>query len=243
MIKLAICDDNELHRSLISDMIADYTVDRGLSIETTVFSDGKRLLKSASGSGYDIYMLDMLMPEMNGIEIAKKLREKGDNGEIIFLTVSLDYAAASYEVDALYYLLKPIDRDKLYKVLDRGIKNLSGRCMDFQVKTSEGYCLVRPRELLYVEAQGRSPVYHLIRGRSVKGLLLRSSFSESTKGLLPSGDFAYLGPSKLINLKYVEKMDDESVLLSDGSLVYGSKAACSAFHISWESYLVSSRMG
>ena len=199
---------------------------------------GKELLEAAEEEGFDIYLLDLIMPEISGMEVAEALRKRKDNGQIIFSTVSLDYAAASYEVDALYYMLKPLDREIFYKVMDKAVRKVASMGLDFKVKTSGGYALIKPAELIYIEAQGRNPVYHQTRGRSVKGLVLRSSFSAATKGLLTTGYFAYLGPSKMINLKFVEKMDDESVLLSDGTLLYGSKAACSSFHIAWETYLV-----
>lgn len=238
MLRIAICDDNELQLSITMTMVSAYLNSRGITAKTECFQSGAELLAGAESDPFDIYMLDLIMPEMTGMEAAEVLRKKNDKGQIIFLTVSLDYAAASYEVDALYYMLKPLDRDILYKVLDKAIKKVASMNLDFQVKTSEGYALIKPKELIYIEAQGRNPVYHQTRGRTVKGLVLRSSFSAATKGLLTTGYFAYLGPSKMINLKYVEKMDDESVLLSDGSLIYGSKAACSAFHIAWETYLV-----
>lgn len=239
MIRLAICDDNLLQRSLAETMISDYAKERGLDMEMSNFASGDELLNAAAARPYDIYVLDMIMPEVNGMDVAKELRRRGDKGQIVFLTVSSDFAAESYEVDALYYIVKPLDPGVLAKVLDKAMLAVADKCLDFQVKTSQGYVLVRHKELMFAEAVSRAPVYHLTRGRVVKGLVLRTSFGESTKSILASGDFAYLGPSKLINLRFVEKMDDESVLLSDGTLVYGSKAACSAFHISWENFLVS----
>lgn len=238
MLRIAICDDNELQLSITRSMVADYIKARCISMKISCFSSGQKLIDEAAGDPFDIYLLDLIMPEISGIEVAKALRGRNDKGQIIFTTVTIDYAAASYEVDALYYMLKPLDREIMYRVLDKGIKKISSASIDFQVKTPEGYALIKPKELIYIEAQDRAPVYHQTRGRTVKGLVLRSSFSAATKGLLTTGYFAFLGPSKIINLKYVEKMDDESIFLSDGTLIYGSKAACSAFHISWEAYLL-----
>lgn len=241
MIRLAICDDNKLQCSLANTMIDDYAKDRGLDIGISCYESGAELLAAMEKQSADIYVLDMIMPGMTGMDVAKELRRRGDRGQIIFLTVSADYGVQSYEVDALYYIVKPLECDVLAKALDKAMLAVSDKCLDFQVKTAQGFALVRQKELIFAEAVSRAPVYHLTRGRVVKGLVLRTSFGEATKGILAAGNFAYLGPSKLINLRFVEKMDDESVMLSDGTLIYGSKAACAAFHISWEGYLVSLR--
>ena len=238
MLKIAICDDNELQLDILSSMVSDYGRETGVPMKIVCYQNGRKLIDDLMMNTYDIYLLDMIMPDISGMDVARLLRSRKDKGQIIFVTASADYAIASYEVEALYYMLKPLNRDVLFKVLDKAIRIISCTGLDFSVKTPDGYALVKTRELIYVEAQGRSPIYHQTRGREVRGLVLRSSFSAATKGFLSTGFFAYLGPSKLINLKYVERMNDECVMLSDGTIIYGSKAACSSFHLDWESYLL-----
>ena len=108
-MRLAICDDNELQREMISDVINEYIRERRLDVNVSVFESGLKLIDSVRTQGrYDIYILDMLMPEMNGLEVASTLRMLKDDGKIIFLTATLDYAVASYDVRAFYYLVKPV---------------------------------------------------------------------------------------------------------------------------------------
>lgn len=238
MLRIAICDDNPIQCALAKEMVEDYARERGLDFEINCCESGEELLEISKNAKFNIYFLDMIMPVMNGMDVARELRRRKDDGLLIFLTADPAYGAESYRVDALYYIVKPMERSDLDAAMNRAMKQLPARNLDFKLKTSDGYVLIRHKELLYAEAVDRAPVFHLTRGREVRGLLMRSSFAQFTKGILASRHFAYLGPSKLINLAYVEKMDDESVLLSDGTLIYGSKAGCTAFHISWEEYLL-----
>lgn len=238
MLKIAICDDNLLQRSITQGMIEEYAGERGLDFDICCYENGEDLLRVSETVQFNIYFLDMLMPGINGMDVAHELRRRKDDGLIIFLTVDPSFAAESYKVDALYYIVKPLERSELDAAMGRAMMQIPEKSLDFRLKTSDGYVLIRHNELMYAEAVNRAPVFHLTRGRVVKGLIMRGSFSEFTKGILASRHFAYLGPSKLINLRFVEKMDDDSVLLSDGTIVYGSKAGCAAFHISWEEFLM-----
>ena len=135
MISIAVCDDNELQRDILQDMLDQYREERGAELKTSAFSSGNDLIDAVrGGERFDIFLLDIIMNGMNGLETAVVLRSSGCDGHVIFLTASPEYAVASYEVNALYYMLKPIDRDKLFKILDLAVSKTEVISKSFTVK-------------------------------------------------------------------------------------------------------------
>lgn len=115
MLKIAVCDDDEVELRKTVDCIKSWP---GLDGGVSIFPNGEELLREALFGGFDIYVLDILMPGLDGISTGAKLREAGEGGEIIYLTNSNEFAAGSYEVGAFFYLLKPVERERLHSVLD-----------------------------------------------------------------------------------------------------------------------------
>ena len=85
---------------------------------TAIFSSPEDFWNSYSPGSYDLIFLDIYIKQANGMDLAAQLREKGDSCALIFVTSSDAFAVASYDVQAAYYLLKPLDTNKLTKVLD-----------------------------------------------------------------------------------------------------------------------------
>ena len=238
MIRIAICDDNSLQRELLQDTLNDYTSRTGLPIKVEEFIDGSELLdRIREHGGFDIYILDLIMPGVNGMEVATTLRMLHDEGIIIFLTSTVDYALASYDVNAFHYLMKPLDRYKLFSVLDRATASLQSAEEQFiVVRTKEGEVRVPLNDLQFVSLKNRTLHYHLVRGSDVDGLVIRVPFREAVAPILRDGRFVLCGISMVVNLTCIDQMDCESVLLNDGTMLYPSKTACSALKKEWVAY-------
>ena len=127
MLKIALCDDEPGQRSLTGGLLREYMEQRpSLAARLTVVSSGEELLEQAEAEGgFDLYVLDVIMPELSGIDVGVKLRELGSGAPIIYLTTSPDYAVASYNAQAAGYLLKPVEREALFPLLDRVLKELA----------------------------------------------------------------------------------------------------------------------
>ncbi len=126
MLRIAICDDQTQQQKQIEVMLEAYFASRpgGGKSQVECFSDSETLLHRVEEAGsFDLYLLDILMPGLNGIDIGRKLRALGDGGEIIFLTTSNDFAADSCDIHAFFYLLKPVEEEKFFSVLDGALKN------------------------------------------------------------------------------------------------------------------------
>jgi len=124
VIKLALCDDEMEQRSATSAMLLDYAGARpGLAVKVSAFSSGWELLAAAEEhDGFDVCVLDIVMPDISGIDLGVRLREMGFDGPIIYLTVSPEYAVDSYMARAFQYLMKPVESGRLFQVLDEAVE-------------------------------------------------------------------------------------------------------------------------
>ena len=122
MLQIALCDDEENEQKKTSVLLETYLrTHPSILGQVKTFQSGKDLLSQVEGAdGFDIYFLDILMLGLSGIDIGRRLRRRGDGGEIIYLTSSNDFAADSYDVRAFFYLLKPVEEHRLFQVLDDG---------------------------------------------------------------------------------------------------------------------------
>ena len=154
MLRIAICDDDPTQLQKTEYLLKDYLSKRpALSGQISLFDKGDELLNAAEVyKGFDLYILDILMPELNGIQTALKLRKLDDGGEISYLTSSNDYAADSYNTNAFFYLLKPVNREKLFSVLDAAVLKLQRRQTEnIVVGVREGVRRILLEQILFVE--------------------------------------------------------------------------------------------
>ena len=126
MLRIAICDDETRFLHQAANFVQEYLHGHPeLSGHIHTFRYGQELLYQVEETGgFDLYLLDIIMPGPNGIQTGLQLRELSNSGEIVYLTTSSDYAVDSYSVRAFYYLLKPLEKKRLFEVLDAADKKL-----------------------------------------------------------------------------------------------------------------------
>lgn len=242
MIQVAVCDDDSNYLEQITALLHTYFQSRpALEGQVTVFERGEALLeRAAHRKGFDLYLLDILMPGLNGIQTGRCLRTLGDGGEIIYLSTSEDYAVDSYDVSAFFYLLKPVNEQKLFTVLDRAVDKLEQRRSHQQssvivVSTSQGPRRVRLGDIRYVERAGRIMRYHCTDG-VVDSQTIRASFKDMTTPLLEDGRFCRCGASFVLNYQHVTGVSGQNALLDDGKALPLPRTAVSIFKSAWGRY-------
>ncbi len=148
-IKIAVCDDCKEERKRILQLLSEYSDIKGYYTEADEFSSGEALLMSEKT--YDLIFLDVIMNELNGIKTAEKLRETGKAAKIIFCSASREYAADSYDVSALYYLIKPVNEQKLFHALDMFFNSYE-TCKTISYKSNRMDETVLTSDVLYLES-------------------------------------------------------------------------------------------
>ena len=235
-MRIAICDDDAHWRSQILEFTNAYAAahpERGISF--TAFEWGSELMDaSRKTGGFDVYILDILMHGMNGIELGTRLRQMGFDGKIIYLTSSQEYAIDSYRVKAYNYLLKPIRKDIFFSALDEVFNFLSQRKgKGTIVRTKDCSVRVSFDSIEYTELCKRTVVYHLVGGKTLESISIRTAFVDAVKELLLDSRFIQCGTSMVANMHHITMVEKDSLIFRNQRKVYLPKKVCSDIRSVW----------
>lgn len=238
MLRIAVCDDEEKQLNQAAALVNSYLQSHlHLHGQVETFRSGSELLMRAeSGGGFDLYVLDILMPELSGIDTGRRLRALGEGGEIVYLTSSNDFASDSYDVRAFFYLLKPVEEMKLFSVLDGAVKKLNRRRNSaVVVTTTDGPRRILLEHIRYVERVGRCMRYFCTDG-TVDSQTIRVSFREAAAPLLDDRRFFLCGASFVLNFQYVIGVNGQAALLDNGQTVTLPRTSATEFKKAWGNY-------
>ena len=235
MIRIAVCEDLAEDRAEVVALLRLYlrrTSTVGAKI--TAFEDGVALLETVTaGEAFDLYFLDILMPELDGMEVGRRLRALGSRSLIIYLTTSRDFAVDSYEVRAFHYLLKPLQQEKLFHVLDAAFEMLRRREQEaFIVQTPQGRQRVAYDRILYVE-YCRRRMQFVCNEETISSTMLHMPFRDAVAELNKDGRFYVCGASLLLNLSRVSSVNGQTVVLDNGMTVIVPRLAAPALKNAW----------
>ena len=146
-MRIAICDDEEIYRIELKTVLDKLLINVDYNIDT--FDDGRQLMESFNKTPYDLVFLDIEMPAVDGITLAKSIRSKSENVFIVFLTGHIEYALEGYEVNALRYLTKPVDIDKLKEVI-RYIQEKQGSARQLIIREDGEEILIDINDVIYI---------------------------------------------------------------------------------------------
>ena len=160
MITFAICDDEPLMARELAGHLADYMKENSITdYSVTSFFNGRTLLERAGG--FDVIFLDIQMEQPDGMETARLLRQRGDRGLLVFVTVLKEYVFDSFQVEAFDYLLKPFDRVRFRQTMDRLLRSLEHRTVkDIVIQRGTGCEVIRLSDIVYCEVLGRKVYLH-----------------------------------------------------------------------------------
>lgn len=136
-MKITILEDSVIESERLKNGIRKYGQQYDWDIEIDEYESGEEYFsKNSEGTTIQAsaFFLDIQMGQMNGIEVAKRLRESGYQGIIVFLTAFREYVFRGYEVRALNYLLKPVKENTLFLCLDEIAKELSNNTYIYRNK-------------------------------------------------------------------------------------------------------------
>lgn len=238
-MKVAICDDEVFYREQILEFTQKYAMqNKSKEITATAFTHAEELLDAVSKSGgFDIYILDVIMPGMNGIELGKALREKGFDERIIYLTTSDEFAVDSYKVNAADYIIKPAPEDEFISSLDKVVKSISDIKGKFiLIKTKDGSVKLNFDNLVYAELTKRTVIYHLRDGKTIESVYIRTNFCDTVKDLVSDKRFVFCGKSLLLNLHHISSVQNETIIFDSSDKIFAGKKLCRGLHNAWVSF-------
>ena len=212
VIHVAIVEDEEIHQQALRAHLLRYAGENEVTFDIRVFANPILLLENYRPV-YDLIFLDIQMPDLNGMETARKLRAVDQNVLLIFVTSLAQYAIEGYEVAAVDYILKPVQYFSFAMRLTRAIWRIRAEEGDaLTVANAEGSARIKLRDLLYVEISGHAMTYHTHEG-TVSGTGTLSALEDK----LRDKGFARCNSCYLVNLAYVETVRGYQLLLKDGT--------------------------
>lgn len=225
-MKIALCDDDKEHLSRIYQLVTEFlkTCFSEDKIEIHSFGNGLDLLAQIErGIYYDVMLLDVMMPGLNGIELATEIRYHDEVAKIIFLTSSPDFAVDSYSVSAFHYLMKPVQKDKLFTVLKKACELKSDLLQEsIIVKAQTGLTKILFHELIYLEVLGRTICYHMKNGNVLKSI---GTISQLESLLLSESRFIKSHRSFIVNLDFVKNLSADGFSMTNEARIPISRKA------------------
>lgn len=226
-MKIVICDDNREDLLKTEELLLKYREQHpGLDFELDKYLDAVLLYqKIQENAQADIYILDMMMDGKNGIDLGLEVRKTCGESEIIYITLSDDFALDAYGVRAGRYLLKPVKEKDFLEALDHAFSCIRAReDAFFLVKTKDGLESAAHSQIEYVESSSRALTVHLADGRHIRSIFIRKSFEDEVRSLVNDNSFVQVHKSFVIHLKYVWKLGQRSVVMKSGRAVPVSKS-------------------
>lgn len=201
LINLAICDDTEEDIELLSEAL--YTYDASFNIVS--YTDGQSLIDDLKEFRHsiDILFLDIYMPDIDGIKIAEMICRERKNIKIVFITSSREHYSQAYEVFAFNYIVKPINRERLYHILDHALEDLrreNNKRIRFSYK-SKVYS-IDYRDILYIESRDKFILFHKIDGTVLQCYGKLDEFEKE----LPPESFIRSHKSFIVNTSHISEM-------------------------------------
>lgn len=210
---LAVCDDNKEDLNSIISLVDMWQVEHGATLSRRAFQSTVELLESARQERFTVYMLDVMMPGMDGLETSREIRRFDDAAEIVFFSTSPGFAYESYRVRALNYLLKPVEQRALFGLLDQLHLREQQNPEALTLKTSTTIVRVPYAQISFVEVIGKHLYFHLTDGniREVAGAL--KNFEAI---LLPRPEFMRVHRSYIVNMFQVEELSSSGLRTFQG---------------------------
>lgn len=185
---------------------------------------------------YDLLLLDMLMPGINGLQAAREIRERDSHIRIVFLTSSPEYAVESYSVQAYYYILKPASEEKLFPILDGLLSDIKKPEDSLLIKTQSNVFSLPYGKIEYIEVSAKKLYFFLADGsvREVTGRL-----ADFEQALLKRPGFMKVHRSYLVNLQWAQELRQGELITVSERSVPVSRAAYPQVRTAYTQFLFS----
>ncbi len=219
MYNIAICDDQASAIKSVLNALSRYQlVNANFTYQVYSYRSAEQLLSAYnSKQSFDILFLDIYMNGQDGLEAAQKLRDWNYRGQIVFITSSTAHALEAYQVDALQYLIKPIQEADFIRIMNRllsQIYTIAPRAI-FVRSGGEDY-KVLTETITYTQANGHYQEIHLSNGDT---LSIRGTFTALAEQL-DEPYFTRIGKSYILNFQFVKNISSSTITLNDGTQLF-----------------------
>lgn len=220
MIRIAICDDMQNQVAVISEFIEEYIGINELNAQVSKFTKPDSLLIECETEKFDIYILDIVMPMFNGIEVGKEIRKIDREAQIIYVSTEASFALESFSAGPINYLLKPVDKGKFFETLTHAISEVDTKEEQIiTIETKEGLRVLRFSSIISCEYINHAVWYKLMDGDTIKTRTIRGNFQNHVEPLLLDERFIQPHSSFVINMSRIEIFAKDHFVMRLGGII------------------------
>lgn len=225
MLRIAICDDQADFTNHIVELLNEWP-SKPINMVCETFDNGDELLSSHKSAAFDIILLDVIMPMLNGIETAREIRSIDKNTKIVFLTSSPEFAVESYTVKANNYLLKPVKKQDLYLCLEELMETISQNAGTIVVKSLYAMQKLVLDDIVYVEARNKHIIFTMVDGTTIE---TTEPLHLCEEKLSASNFFFKCHRSYIVNMNYIDTYTLKEIRMHSGCRIPISRNYHKAF--------------
>ena len=218
MMIVSICDDNAIGRDVLRALLLEYQKQRKIDdLNVMEYDSPVALAKDLDRIESDVYLLDILFPDGNGIELAREIRLRYHHNPIIFITSSKEDTLNAFNVFALRYFVKPVRPKPFFETMDYAVARLMEDAPKyFMINTIEGKQKLRFSSIMYVERKNQNLPITTNTGKVYESVTLRESFSSRLAPLQADDRFVQTHVSFVVNLDAVDVYQKDQMVMQDG---------------------------
>lgn len=214
-LHIAIVDDLEQDRQHLADLVTAFLDSQQISVEFSFFPSGEAFLSAYQPGAFSLLLLDLYMDGISGMDVAHTLRDRDDECPLVFVTSSDDYALEGYEVDAIGYLLKPVEAEDLERTLRKCISKLGQVNRTITVTVHNAPLSIPLDSIQWIDNHQNMVQFH-----TDKGLIKSYMTFERLLDLLSNEDrFLLCYKGCLVNMDRIASTDSTSFITENGDTV------------------------
>lgn len=229
MIRIALCDDELDELSILENVIKQYEEERNLSFRISSFRNGEELI--TGWENFDIVFLDIRMGGMDGMEVAKNIRKKDKQVEIIFITSHIGLTKEALSVHAFEYLEKPVRTETIYQQLDEVLEKISQNKQIYtkrkdmvEINTGKSTIRFAVDDIYYFERNDRK-----IRAVTKRGNYIVNETISSLEQKLKAYDFVMPHQSFVVNINHMQDYFKDEIVMTNNDIIPVAQKRSSEF--------------
>lgn len=214
MMRIAVVDDEREQRTLLEDCLRRYGQETGTGLDVVQFGDAQEFLRQDPG-GFDVVLLDIQMPGLDGMTVARQLRARNQRLVLIFVTNMAQFAIEGYAVDAMDFILKPVSYYRLAATLTKARSRLQTETgVALVLHTKDGTYRLDSARVHYIEMLNHHTIFH-----TEDGVFDTTGSLKKLEEQLTGQSFARCNNGYLVNLRFVRGVEGSDVVVGGDRLL------------------------
>lgn len=231
-MRVAICDDEKTMQTILENLLDEFGRLRNIDISIDKFDNGHDLLRVLNEKEYEIVFMDHQMQDIDGMETSRLIRSRNNDCVIIFVSAFPEVAVDSYEVNAFRFIVKPINKEKLFKAIDDHLRSIDYDNL-LILNTNDGKWKIKMSDIIYAEAKGK----HTIVRTAQKSFEINIHMKK-IEDKLPSEKFCRCQRAYIAGFAHINNHTNAEIIFDNGERAQIGKAYYSKFKNAFQEYIM-----